>query len=170
MAREALVEEREVGAEQIERAAVLVEVRLEEEIGFLLKGLAEIVFEVGKGIGVRRVRAQVPDVEPLAGEVADEGAGARIREHPTDLPLDAGGRLQLSLFRGLQQRIVRDAAPQEEGEARGQLDVADSVRRRGRNPLRILFDPEDELRAHENAPERELDSRIEAGRRRVRGV
>ena len=58
--REAIVDKRVVGRHQVEHAAIFVDDALEEEFGFTLKGLTEIVVEVGKLVGVRNLAAQVP--------------------------------------------------------------------------------------------------------------
>ena len=75
-----------------------------------------------------------PQVQPLRSEVADQGGGgARIGQHPPHLLLEHGGLRQLAAFGGVQQRGVGNAAPQEERQSRGELDVAEPATRRDRD-------------------------------------
>ena len=83
--RQPLVEERVVGGEQVDDAAVVADLAVDEELGLALHGVAQIVVEIGKGLGIGRSRADVPQQQPLPGEVLDERARARIVEHPRDL-------------------------------------------------------------------------------------
>ena len=133
---EPLVHERVVGAEQIERAPVLLHDALDEQLGFAPECLTQVVVEVGERPGVRTRGSQVPQIEPLAREVGDERFGLGTREHPLHLPLQRRRPAERARRRQVQQFIVGDAAPQEEREPRGQFDVAHAVRRS--RPLRLL--------------------------------
>ena len=67
-------------------------------------------------------------------------ARARIGEHPPHLPIEDAGSRSLSANRQVEQLIVRDAAPEEERQARGELDVGETIggarARRRRDRLR----------------------------------
>ena len=60
-----------------------------------------------------------------------------------------------------QQLIVRDAAPEEEGEPRRELDIADAMGAGGCRAARILLDAKQEFRRHEKRLERLFDAVIE---------
>ena len=80
----------------------------------------------GKSPGVGMWLLQVAQHQPLAGEVVDQRARLRIREHPLHLPLEHRRLAQLPASRPRQQLVVRDRAPQEERQPRRQLEVADT--------------------------------------------
>ena len=77
--REPLVQERVVGLEQVEHAAVFAQDALEKQLGFAAERLAQVVVEIGKQPQVGRDRFEVAQVQPLLGEVADERSRARDR-------------------------------------------------------------------------------------------
>ena len=114
VAGEPLVDERVVGRQQIDDAAILAQLAFEEQLGLALKRLAEVVVEIGKLVGVGGHGAQVAQVQPLSGEARDERPRSRIGKHPADLPFEHRGIAQLSARRGREQLVVGDAAPQEE--------------------------------------------------------
>ena len=58
----------------------------------------------------------------------------------------------------VEQRIVRDAAPEEERQPRGQRPDPTARRRSGRQSGGLGFEPEDERRAAQHEPQRELDA------------
>ena len=70
--------------------------------------------------------------------------------------------MQLSLRSRVQQLVVRDAAPEKEGQTRRQLDVVDPERASGRDVGRFALDAEEELRADEQPLECAFDSGVEA--------
>ena len=70
----------------------------------------------------------------------------RIRQHALDLRVQNGRILELLLFGGSEEFIVRDAAPQEERQSRRQFEIAEPVDLPGRNVGRIGFAAEEELR------------------------
>src|SRR5262249_41415702 len=161
----ALVEERVVGAQQVEHAAIFPQLIFDEELGLLLEGLAQVVVEIRERIGVGLDRVHVANEEPLAEEIRDERVRLRIRQHPAHLALERGRVLQLAAFRRGQQRLVWNAAPQEERQPRRELEVADAVDRAARRTGRILFDAEEEGRRDENALDAGLNAAIEAALR-----
>ena len=70
---------------------------------------------------------QVPQLQPLAGEVGDQRLGARIGQHPAHLRRVHARVAQPALLRQAQQLVVRNAAPEEERQPRRQLQVAEPV-------------------------------------------
>src|SRR4051794_6488165 len=113
MLGETLVEECVVGVEQRQDAAVLAQNAREEELRFLAEAVAESIVEFGERVGIWLGNVQIPEVQPLPGEVGNEGIGAWIVQHAAHLLLKNGRVSQTALTREIQQFIVRDAAPEE---------------------------------------------------------
>ena len=116
----------------------------------------------GKKPGIRLLGLDVPQVEPLLGEVVDQRARAAVGQHPLHLRLEHRRIAEGAVDGAVEQLVVRDAAPQEERQARGQLQVADAVGRAGRGVRRIALDAEEELGADEQPLEGALDAPVEA--------
>ena len=84
--REPLVDERVVGAQQVERAAVLAhDARRRRARSRAASACAQRVVEVRETALHRHRRLEVAQIQPLAGEVRDERVGARVRQHPPHL-------------------------------------------------------------------------------------
>ena len=81
-------------------------------------------------------------MEPLRREVRDERARSRIGEHAPHLLLEHARLMQLSRNRHVQQLIVWNAAPEEEGESRRELYIADAIRSIRCSARWILLDAE----------------------------
>ena len=162
--REPVVDEGVVGVEQVEDAAVLPHDALEEQLRLAAERLPQPVVEVGEEHLRRPRRLQVAELQPLPDEVVGQGAGAVVGEHPAHLPPQLPGVGHAARRRRVQQLVVGHAAPEEEREARRQLEVADAVvaARRGRDVRRFGLDPEQELGAHQQLLERALDAGLEA--------
>ena len=161
MLRQAFVHERVVGAKQIEHAPVLAEHALEKELRLLAKRLAQVVVEVRKQPHVRRDRVQVAEVQPLRREVVHERLRAWVGEHPADLAFEHRRLVQPAFLRVVEELVVRNAAPEKEGEPRRQLEVADPIRGAGWDAGRIRFDAKQEMRADEHGGDRHLDPGVE---------
>ena len=118
MSCQPLVQEREVGVEQVEHAAILADHRREEQLGFARHRLPQTLVEIGKQaiVGVLD-RDEVAQVEPLPGEILDQCVGPRIGEHPLHLGLEDPGSLELPAARQIEQLIVGNAAPEEERQS-----------------------------------------------------
>ena len=93
MLRQPLVDERVVGVQQVEHAAILAHDAVEEQLGLALEGLPQVVVEVGEDEQIGIPVAQLAQEQPLSGEVGDQRLRSRIGEHPPDLPLQDGGIL-----------------------------------------------------------------------------
>ena len=116
MPRQAFVDKRVAPGHQIECVAVLAYDALEKQLRLALEGLPQIVVEIRKDVGVGNNPLQVAQLQPLPGEVPDEGVGPRIGKQPPDLlRKDIRPVKPLLTGRG-QQFLVRNAAPQEERE------------------------------------------------------
>src|SRR5205814_3710390 len=88
--------------------------------------------------------------------------GPRIREHAAHLLFEHRRLAQSTASCKIQQRIVRDAAPQEEREPRRELVIADRVYRARRHGGRLVLDAHHEFGARENPMQRALDAGLEA--------
>ena len=88
---------------------------------------------------------QVTQEEPLAGEVRDQRLRFRVRQHAPDLLLQDDGIFEFALRRHIQQFVVRDAAPEEERQARSQFEIADAIDAARLGVWRVGFDAVQEL-------------------------
>jgi hypothetical protein len=61
------------------------------------------------------------------------------------------------------QLVIRNAAPEEEREPRGQIEIAQAIGRAGGDACRFTFEPEQELRVDQQPRQRALDAALEAG-------
>ena len=165
MPRQPFVDEGVIGGQQVEDAPVVPHLAVEEERHLPLHRLAQVGIEVRKRLRVGRHQPDVPEVEPLPAEVVDERLRARIGQHAADLPSEHIRVAQVAALGGGEELVVRDAAPQEEGQARGQLDVRHRIGRAGRDVFRVRFAAEQEVRAHQNAAQRHFYSRVEVALR-----
>ena len=86
-----LVQERVIGVQQVDHAAILADDALEEQLRLPLEGLAQVVVEVEQHFRTRLMHGHIADEQPLAGEVLDERLRARVREHPPHLLLQDVG-------------------------------------------------------------------------------
>ena len=160
--RQPLVDERVVGAQQLQRAAVLAQDVREEQLGFAAEGLADVVVEVREhqDVGLD-LRFEVAQLQPLAGEVADQRVGPRVGEHPPDLGRQHAGRAETAGRGQVQQRLIGDAAPEEERQPRRELDVADAAGGARAQAGRVALDPVEERRAGQHAREARADAGVE---------
>src|SRR5687768_16766313 len=160
--RQPLVNERVVGIEQLDDRPILTDDGAEEHLGFAAERLAQVVVEARRlGLDV----SQLPQIQPLTGEVFDQRVGLRIGKHARHLALQGCRVAQAALARKLEQLVVRNAAPQEERQARRELEIADAVDAAGRNVRRLFLDAVDEARRDEHAGQRDLNAGLEVPRR-----
>ena len=101
-------------------------------------------------------------MQPLSGEVGHQVGRARVGQHPPHLRVEDVRRAQFAAFGQPQQFIVRNAAPQEERQARRQLQVTEPVGGARLHALRILLDPEQEFRTHQHRGQPQFDAGVEA--------
>src|SRR5262249_7648770 len=115
MPRQALVDEAVIRRHEIENVAIPVDDALEEQLDLAHHRPAQVVVEVGELERVRDFVAQVAEIQPLSGEVTDERLGLRIGDHALHLAIEYSRISQLTVRRGIEQFLVRNAAPDEEG-------------------------------------------------------
>ena len=113
MPGEPFVDERVIRPQQVEDAPILAQDAFEEQFRFLPKGLPKIVVEIRKQTHIRRDRREIAQVQPLRGEVAHQGLGTSVRQHPPHLSFEHRRLAQFSSNGHVEQLIVRNTAPQE---------------------------------------------------------
>src|SRR5215470_11214794 len=111
--RQAFIEECVVRPDQIEHTAILAQHAVEEELGFLPEGLSQVVVEVPIKSSIRGDGLDIPQPQPLSGEISSKIERTSIGEHPTCLLLELAGLAQPAPNGRLEQFIVWNAAPQE---------------------------------------------------------
>ena len=134
----------------------------DEQLGLLPERLPQAVVEVGEDVDVGLETVEVPEVQPLAGEVPHECPRPSIGEHAPHLRLQHLRLAEPLRRRQLEQLVVRDAAPEEERQARRQGEVVDAVQRVRRRAGWIALDSEQELRADEQPFDCPLNAGIES--------
>ncbi len=125
VAGEAVVEEAVIGGQQLDDTAVPAQKGLKKEFGLLAHVVAQLGAPGGEEFGVGGDGGEVADLEPLAGEIVDEGAGSGVLEHAHDFGLEIAAE---PFFGGEgEQPIVGHGAPEEIGEARGEGEFVDGM-------------------------------------------
>ncbi len=162
MLRQALVEEGEVGVEEVEHAAVLADDALEEQLRLLLHRRPQFLVEGGEEGGVGGEALQVARLEPLAGEVVGQGAGARVFQHAPHLRLQHAAAAQRALAGQAEQLVVGHAAPEEVRQPAGQLEVVQVAHGARVVGTAIRLNPEEEVRRDEHRLQRQPDAGLEA--------
>src|SRR5262245_7910122 len=104
---------------------------------------------------------EVPQIEPLACEVGHEALRLRVGQHSTDLTFERGRLPQPALRGHFEQFIVGDAAPEEEREARRQLEIAENEDAPRCKLVGFALGTEDELRTGQYALQRHLNATLE---------
>ena len=126
--------------------------------------VAQLVGELGEQPLVGHDGLELVDVEPAQREARDERLGARIGEHALDLRFDDVGSPRSPAAASFKQLLVGPAAPEEERQARGELEVVERERLAG-----IALGRRDraiqEIRAREHGRHEVLDADVEAARR-----
>src|SRR5262249_22074685 len=97
-----------------------------------------------------------------AGEIVDERLRSRIAKHPLHLLLERLRIAQLAPDGGVAQVVVWDAAPEEEREARCQLEIAQAIGGAAGGSGRLAFDSKEEAGSGEDALDAALDAGVEA--------
>src|SRR5215468_9552851 len=155
------IEEGIIRADQAEHAAILTQYAVEEELGFLPEGLPQVIIEVAINGVVRSDGIDIAQPQPLPGEIRRQVERASIGKHTARLFLELSGLGQFSPDCGIEQLIVRDAAPQKERKTRCQLEIADPVGAVRRNSLQVSFHSEQEVRIGKHRAQRSFDSGVE---------
>ena len=105
---------------------------------------------------------QVANLQPLAGEVLDEGTRLRVLEHAPRLCFQHVRLLQVCLAGQLEQFLVGHAAPQEIRQPAGQFPVVDRLDGLGIVGPSVDLDAEEEVRRHEHGLQGQADAGLEA--------
>ena len=79
--------------------------------------------ELRKRSDIGPLLVEVAQVEPLPGKVLGQRLGVLVRQHPRDLGGENQRLVQLALSRQREQPLVRDRAPQEQRQPRGEIVV-----------------------------------------------
>ncbi len=157
-----LVDERVVGVQQFDDAAIFADDGVEEQLHFAPHRLPQRVVEVGINQRQRTGALQAAQVQPLAREILRERFSPRVLQHAADLPLEHHRILEPALARERDELIVGAGAPQEERQAGRQVQVGDLVRRVQLRVGRLGFDAVDELGRRQHAGQHHLDALVEA--------
>ena len=159
--RQTAVDERVVGRQQLQHAAIGVDDVIEEQLGFALHrvGQRRVVTGIRQRVGMDLVEILQP--QPLRGEARRQRLRSRIGKHPANLLVEDRGRPERAETRDVQQLRVRRGGPQEIRQARRQLEVTDAVVPAGPRRCGRRLEPEDEIWARENRLQRHADARLE---------
>ncbi len=84
-----------------------------------------------------------------------------ILEHPADLTIEPGRRSQPAAGRGLDQFLVGHGAPEEERQARREIEVGNPVGLPGAQRRRRLLETEHESRIGQNGLQRQANAGFE---------
>src|SRR2546421_12887771 len=90
---------------------------------------------------------QVPQVQPLAGEIFDQRARPFVGQHAAYLLLQHGGCPELPRSREVQQFVVGNAAPQKERQSAREVRIADLVAAAGSDRVWRRMGAENEMGA-----------------------
>ena len=108
---------------------ILAELAVEEQLELRCSNACRrFSSKSGNAIGSGVCEPEVAQVQPLAGEVVDERVGARDRR-ASAAPAARGPPAACScpVAASVEQFVVGNAAPEEERQARRQLEIADPV-------------------------------------------
>src|SRR6186713_682621 len=100
--------------------------------------------------------------KPLAAEVGDQCASLGVGEHATRLLLEHDWLVQRTRNGGFEKLVVWNAAPQEEREPRGELEIRNAMRLSFHHPRRLALEPKHETWIDEHSREPLLDAGIES--------
>jgi hypothetical protein len=140
--RQTLVQERVIGVQQVENAAVLAHHRSEKQSGLFQHRGPHPLTEPGKTLRVGRKAIEPLQLQPLKGKVVDQSLRFRILQHPLDLGIQV--RAQTTLRGKLRQLVVGHGAPQEIRQPRGQLELVQQPYLGAVGPV-VQFGAEQEL-------------------------
>jgi hypothetical protein len=163
MSGKPFVQERVIGTQQIECAAILALRRSRKNSSVSRpKRLPQSIVKVRKVLLDRNDGRKVTQEQPLSCELLHKRAESWICDHPTDLPIQYRGILQPILLGQAEQFLVRNTTPEEERQSRRNFDIADTIRSIRWNVRRICLNTKEELGTHQQSSQSALDSTIEA--------
>ena len=108
-----LIDKRIVGAKQIDHAAITADLALQEQLGFLLEGVPEVLIEFGKIIGARCHTTKLRQINPLASEIVDQRLSRDLGQHAPHLFVQELRFVKLPAHGEIEQLVVGNAAPQK---------------------------------------------------------
>ena len=154
MLRQPLVDERVVGAEELEQTPILQHQMVEEELRLAAHRCLKLFVEVWVGPYVRMHLVEVGQPEPLGRETRRQRLRPGVPQHPPHLPCEDVGLREPALVGQLQKRRVGSARPQEEGQTGRQIVVCDGEALGRPQVDGWLFEAEHEARAREDTLQR----------------
>jgi hypothetical protein len=123
------VDERIVRIQEFRDAAVLAQRAADEELGFPLERLKKTQVIVGIAVWIDDDFLDAPQIEPLGRKVVNQRTdGPGVGQHAASFCFERRRIRELPALGQPEQTLVRDAAPQEERQSRGDLDVAQPIR------------------------------------------
>ena len=146
---EILVHERPVGRVQIEEAAILAHQLVEQHLRFVHHVGGQLFPEIRVLQGIRMHLFDVRQAQPLGGEARRQGNAALVGKHALGLRDEHRGVGQQATTAQRHQLRVGRRSPQEERQARRQVDTAHGHTRSRLGRDRHLFHAEDEVRARQ---------------------
>ncbi len=88
MSGQAFVHKGVVRTHQLQNTAIRAYLIVNEQLRLALKRLAKILVKLRKPGWVRIVPVEISEIQPLPDEVLGEGAGTRVRHHPSHLAIE----------------------------------------------------------------------------------
>ena len=157
--RQPLVDERVVGGQQVEDAAVLAHDAVEEQLGLALRTPGAGCrrsrgTRASSGCLLRRLRRCSHWPAKLSTSACAFGSASMRRTCCSS----TAGFCSLPCAASAEQLVVGNAAPEEERQPRRQLEIAEAIGGARRHAGRVALDAEQELRAGEDAAQRQLDA------------
>ncbi len=159
-----LIKKRVIRGHEVQNIPVLFYNAPEKQQRFLLKGLAQIVVEVGKLFRKRLHIFQVAQVQPLAGERCRQRFGLRIGKHSTNFAFEDCRSMEVAFSCRLEKLVVRNSAPQEERQTGRQFQIADRVDTSRRRARGLGLDMKRELWTGQYPLKRPLDASFKTSR------
>ena len=125
MPGQSLIQEGRIGGQQLLDTAILPQYPLEEQQRLFAHCSAQLLVEPRKRLAADLDLRELPQFEPLAGEVLDQRLRSRRLEHPLDLRRQHGLAVQPVLPGQLQKFRIGHGAPEKVRQAAGQLVVVE---------------------------------------------
>ena len=159
MSRQPLVDERVVGRQQIEHAAVLAHDALEEQLGLAPERLPQVVVEVREHDRFGTASCRLRRYSHCPAKLLTSASDRRIGQHPADLLLEHRRVLQLALAATSSSSSSGMLLHRKNDSRAGELQIAECDRRSREPRLRIALDAEHEFGVNQQPLQRDLDAR-----------
>src|SRR5207247_359271 len=104
--RQPLVDERIVRGQKIQHASVRANDAVEEHLRFAPEALPKLIVEVRELARVWERAPQIPEVQPLAGEITDERLRSLVGQHAAGLLVENGRILEAPAPRQPEQLVI----------------------------------------------------------------